>query len=776
MDYHAGGGRMRMGARHSRVTPTSSSRKRRRIVNDNIDDPCAFLCSSKTPPTSPQKAVIPSQPEPDFPIDVVEVLDEVQETSHEKSFVVDYDRINMDSRHVIIPFDALINFIDTHFVCKKCGSSKSTFQRQTVGIATSLNWFCGCRAGGSIKARIRNNNDAIKKEWEETTWTRLLPTAAYELNVKFVLGLQQCGGGEADSAVHAAMLDVAVSPFKKTWYKVEEEIGIVEVEVGKKIVDQNIRLEITMTKEKQTGIVRDRLHGRFPKPPRECVPLTDPKFVNLQDKKQVNDLFCKACSPVFGDRQEANANKTGISVQGDCRWDQRKGGRAYNSDSGTHLLVGNESLKTVAVECISRRCSKCERKKVHPFYVCSKNYEGSSKGMEAEGALRNVRLLYEQKEVFIETFVMDDDSSTKSILRHSWKVLVDSGILDKLDWPKTASGAKKKDNGQLPLLHPPINWLADKNHRVRTYARYFFVLAHKPRSQTCCTPNDAERMKRNFAYFLHMYRQESFQQFKKAAKAVLEHHFNNHEFCGEWCPANRWREDEKKLKILKYRCKVKHAKLYEQMSTIHNTYTDVWNLRDVYHEVHSNKCESLNGFIIKFLPKHKHYCRTIVNRARTYLAIGIDSLGYDKYYDVLWKMLGLASTALTNEHHQRLDRRRRNNSKYIQSETIKKARKKKLNDKLREASELLMKDKKKGKTYSSNMAGPQVEGMALDGSDVIDLVEKIKPPPSICSWCHIMGHASNNHSKCLLTVKPKGRHYKPENIGAARKFPTNHVL
>ncbi len=64
--------------------------------------------------------------------------------------------------------------------------------------------------------------------------------------------------------------------------------------------------------------------------------------------------------------------------------------------------------------------------------------------MEAEGALRNVRLLFKDKEVFIETFVMDDDSSTKSILCHSWKLMVATGILDNLDWPRTASGAKKK--------------------------------------------------------------------------------------------------------------------------------------------------------------------------------------------------------------------------------------------------------------------------------------------------------------------------------------------
>jgi hypothetical protein len=75
------------------------------------------------------------------------------------------------------------------------------------------------------------------KLWKENRWTSLLPTASYQLNLRFVLGLQQCGGGEADSAVHAGMLDLAVSPLKKAWQQVEEEIAIVEVEVGKKIVE-----------------------------------------------------------------------------------------------------------------------------------------------------------------------------------------------------------------------------------------------------------------------------------------------------------------------------------------------------------------------------------------------------------------------------------------------------------------------------------------------------------------------------------------------------------
>jgi hypothetical protein len=41
------------------------------------------------------------------------------------------------------------------------------------------------------------------------------------------------------------MLDLALSPFKRTWQKVEQEIGLLEIEAGrKKIVEQNIKLEV----------------------------------------------------------------------------------------------------------------------------------------------------------------------------------------------------------------------------------------------------------------------------------------------------------------------------------------------------------------------------------------------------------------------------------------------------------------------------------------------------------------------------------------------------
>jgi hypothetical protein len=153
-----------------------------------------LLSTSQPPPALPQVIQLPNQaiqpttkPDPGFPLGIAEEADNEQVDlvedddagyKHEKLFVVGYNRSNLDKRHVIILFYELINFLDTNFVSRKCCTSKSTYQQQTRGIATSINWFCGCHAGGSIKGRIRNNDKERTKKWKNTIWTWLLPTAA----------------------------------------------------------------------------------------------------------------------------------------------------------------------------------------------------------------------------------------------------------------------------------------------------------------------------------------------------------------------------------------------------------------------------------------------------------------------------------------------------------------------------------------------------------------------------------------------------------------------
>jgi hypothetical protein len=95
--------------------------------------------------------------------------------------------------------------------------------------------------------------------------------------------------------------------------------------------------------------------------------------------------------------------------------------------------------------------------------------------IEATGAEKVVLDCFcdEKTGSYIKMLVMDDDSSTKSKLVHPFGVAVELGHFE--EWPtyENSKGKKgeKKINGVLPTNHPKIEFLADKNHRVRCYGK-----------------------------------------------------------------------------------------------------------------------------------------------------------------------------------------------------------------------------------------------------------------------------------------------------------------
>ena len=70
--------------------------------------------------------------------------------------------------------------------------------------------------------------------------------------------------------------------------------------------------------------------------------------------------------------------------------------------------------------------------------------------------------------------------------------------------------------------------------------------------------------------------------------------------------------EEAKKVFLKYRYKTRNAKLYNaQMKEIQDAFTMREWLEDLHHDVHINKCESINDFSTKVLHKNKHWCHSI---------------------------------------------------------------------------------------------------------------------------------------------------------------------
>jgi hypothetical protein len=60
-----------------------------------------------------------------------------------------------------------------------------------------------------------------------------------------------------------------------------------------------------------------------------------------------------------------------------------------------------------------------------------------------------------------------------------------------------------KDNGLLNIIHKPIKFYADANHRVKTYVGSIFSLCRMRMGLSKGNSMDGEQMKRNMGYVIH---------------------------------------------------------------------------------------------------------------------------------------------------------------------------------------------------------------------------------------------------------------------------------
>ena len=247
----------------------------------------------------------------------------------------------------------------------------------------------------------------------------------------------------------------------------------------------------------------------------------DLRFVGNDSMKKALDEEIKLTmlhknQPIFNWRTEKIL--IGLTAAYDMGWTKRSSGNRYDSLSGHAFLVGCLSRKVLSAQITSKKCSLCssaETKEEEPGeHECPKNYMGSSKAMEADGALSLVKNLdlETNSKVFIESFVTDDDSSIRAILRHP----------------------SKRGKGKLPLHIRKPKWLADPSHRTKVIANAIFQLVKN--NASTCTNVDALRVKKYFGYMLKEARHGTLEEICEKCKCVIEHLFNNHEFCdNRWC-------------------------------------------------------------------------------------------------------------------------------------------------------------------------------------------------------------------------------------------------
>ena len=122
------------------------------------------------------------------------------------------------------------------------------------------------------------------------------------------------------------------------------------------------------------------------------------------------------------DISDKDKKKVKRSVQYDMGWQKRSYGRRYDSSSGHAFIIGGIKKGIIGMVLYSRACRKCDsaEKKGEEAeeHECPKNFEGSSKSMEASAILNMVEDAYYNCFFIIDVIVSDNDSTMRAVLKY----------------------------------------------------------------------------------------------------------------------------------------------------------------------------------------------------------------------------------------------------------------------------------------------------------------------------------------------------------------------
>jgi hypothetical protein len=565
-----------------------------------------------------------------------------------------------EDMHVLIRWSELEKLVTENMVCGGCGNAIKGLDKRTIGIATEIDFYCkGCKKTACAHA---DRTEYMQDKSERDFIRRERRIDNYDLNWRLVMCTQLMGESQVGGSIIGSFLDLTREAFRNAWAPMEDALGVEQRRIGQEVVDHNLFKE-TMGK---IGTSCEDGKVRYP-----------------------------------------------ARVSYDMGWQKAK--KTYDSLSGHGLMIGECTKNVVAFQNYSKVCGFCERhvKKMEKAktptvpsseHHCPKNYDGSSKGMEAKAALECVKKIWTHAQIlaFVDFICLDDDASTKAYVAHDFQSLDEKGLprpTNKQGIPKTA---KRDDKGRLPKDHPVIVFLADLSHRIRTYAKYLYALKKVGRKTSEMNDVDCLRLKRNFAWWLFSGIQLSYEEFRDAAMSPVLHHFNDHSKCGTWCRHRDKTEDQLGL-LLKYRCKEKNNKLYLQCVEILERFISEEHLRECHHTMSSQKNEAMNKSLMRYVPKDKTYCRTMSLTSRLNLAISIDTLGHAEYFIRLFRAMKFRLTELTFSGLRRMWRKKEYGRMHSRLKKVKLDRRLLMRKKMVEGCAKMEKDVQEGRAYASGI-------------------------------------------------------------------------
>jgi hypothetical protein len=311
------------------------------------------------------------------------------------------------------------------------------------------------------------------------------------------------------------------------------------------------------------------------------------------------------------------------------------------------------------------------------------------------------------------------------------------------------------DKGSLPghMKEPKV--VSDPNHRRKQLTKELYELSKKTvKDRLTMTGMDVKRLGKNYGYRARALPKMKETDYCAAATAVLEHHFDNHQHCGDWCKRRLLSAEAKNSKRF-YRCKKKDAMLYKHLSDIVAKYTTstLETLKEIAHGVDTNANESINNTISYFAPKNRVYCATVLLHNRVAMATGIISLGFHDYFQRLLKTLGITITDNVTHDLKYGKKRRQYRLNQATKSNTKKLRTRWKYEvlKLDEQKAIRQRDKRED-TYQSG--GNLLPG----GFDGIEEDNRKRPARKTtttknCPHCGLKGHVTTKSKYCLKSPK-----------------------
>ena len=595
-----------------------------------------------------------------------------------------------------------------------------------IGIHPNVTMQCSsCNKASEVNIK--------KTKYEGTTYSgkphRTPNCSWYPLNLQIVLATLATGLGPSDLPIFLSLLGLPnLRSFShQQYYRIECLIGKYLREIAQDSMEEALTEELRLTKQyKKENNIENNEHG----------------------------------------------NLSGLTTGYDMGWPKRSSGNRFDSMSRHAFLTGCHSKKIIETKITSKKCSVCSTaeakgQEVKKEHCCPRNFEGSSKAMEAYGALSLVKKIYNKTkgEVFVEAMVLDDDASVRSILTHE----------------------SVNPKGQLPEEIPQPIFLADPSHRTKVVAKAIFVLAHLPKSISTCTNIDALRIKKYYGYMLKQSRMLTLDEIRVRCKAVIEHLFDNHEFCDDsWCrpsrieqeideiietinvPSNSMtakpvgpqeqdlppnpRSQGSRKQVTRtestsfYHSKQCDSDLYNQLVEAYAKYTTPERLKESLHPFDTQLNESLHFVVSKYAPKHKNYSTTMSLSNRISIVVGIHNMGHLPFWTKVFERLQLPMSEDLVCSLTCLDRDKQTKREYKVRHETKLKRVKNQIDKMADMMRKQKQDEISGATYG---CGVGIQNIVP--SEVAKIEKEKKKKNNIsCIWfgCDKKQHKTNRNKQC----------------------------